>query len=151
MAKKDNPNAAIGSIYVGEHIKQEANYVADWIVGHLRNNTSPDEFKKFWEIYEETEELPTPALLRKRKLITTLSELTFEGLPSLDEFYKIAVNQKATEFITFNNNAYIDIVAIRGYPLGKDIATQVLGEKNTRTWTDKDTIEYIGKSYLNRE
>jgi len=146
MAEKYKVNAAISSIYVGEHKEKQAKYVASWMTKHLENKTPSSEFDKLWKKFEDDEEMSAPDLLRKRNLVENLSELEFEAVFP-NELYKIGIENKANRFITFDNNAYIDIVAIRGHPAGKDIAALVLGKENIGEWTDKDTIEYLGKGY----
>lgn len=131
-------NRVIHSIYVGEHRDEEAGEACKYLSRHLKRGMLPDRFSEIWE--ELVEDLES-----KEEWEETLE---FEA-EDLSDLYREAFKGGADGFVVFDNNAYIDIVAIRGKPLGREIALHVLGsEENVGDWTDQDTIDFLGSEYL---
>ncbi|MCD4759840.1 hypothetical protein K8R33_03055 [archaeon] len=144
-------NLAIGSLYVGEHTEEVAVHLTKWMTGQIQKGTSVVDFKSIWNDFVTEEETIVDQRMSQVLGITRgeywLDILDFsEGMP--DELYETAVKNGADRFVTFNNNAFIDIVAIRGHPDGRDIATKVLGEENIKNWSVQDTLDALGADYL---
>lgn len=141
---------AICNIYVGEHVENVAKGLCGFLTNCLVNKMLADKFSDLWDSFldgDDRNDILGYTIVDGEKEYWE-DNLEFEE--DLDFIYKKALNHKADCFITFNNNAYIDIVAIRGHPKPKDIALLVLGSKeNVGDWTDEDTIDFIGEEYLN--
>ncbi len=128
-------------MYVGEHVEEEAKDLCEWLTKCLKDKMPPSQFSQIWNRFledGESEDLPED--------IDTLDFTEAE----LDEIYGQAVQAGADRFLIFYNNAYVDIVALRGHPTGREVALQVLKEEeNVDPLTDEDTREALGKEYLN--
>jgi predicted DNA-binding WGR domain protein len=158
------PNDAICHMYVGEHIERVAQGLCKWLTKCLKEKISPAMFAKNWNSYLEWNltDGEWQDNEQRRKLVPGFTIIEGEkqywednldlSEGELDGIYKEAFEKGAERFITFYNNAYIDIVAIKGTPTGREIALLVLGTKeNVGEWTDNDTREALGDKYLLEE
>lgn len=146
--QSDSTSMVICHAYVGEHVEEVAKGLCRWLTKCLKKKMPVKEFENIWEEFiengGESKKVPGITVVNKKKeyWIDNLDEddLVFDGI------YKKAVEGGADRFITFNNNAYIDIVAIRGKPTPREIALLVLGsEENVGEWADENTADALGK------
>lgn len=139
MVKTNVKNGVIGTIFVGEHVKDLASNLAKWLTQKLNSDfANIDKIWKLFETADTEEELPHGF----PDCEECFESCAFEG--SLAKFYRKAYKNGATRIIIFNNNAYIDLVAIAGNPTPCQIAVAVLGKENVRGWSDDDTQFYLG-------
>lgn len=146
--QSDSASAVICHAYVGEHVVEVAKGLCRWLTKCLKNKMSVKEFEKIWtEFVEDGESKKVPGVtVVSGEKEYWIDNLEFEDDLVFDGIYKKAVEDDADRFITFNNNAYIDIVAIRGKPTPREIALFVLGsEENVGDWTEDDTRDALGK------
>jgi len=143
---------AIASLYIGEHVPDEV--IADicgWATTCIQHGMTPKQFKNVWDKFMEgdDEELGE-ALGQTSAEVSELSspfwlDVTEWGEGELYELYAKAVESGGDRFIWFDNNAYIDIVALRGDPGTRAIEICVLREENCKdekgqwlhTWSNK--------------
>lgn len=125
----------ITNIYVGEHIDDEiAQDFCDWLTDCLHQCMSPEKFKEIWENFENPKEdlekvhVPNGA---KDNALFWLDALTGD-ICDIPDFYETAFINGADHFIWFDNNSYVDIVALRGNPSARAIEIAVLGELNCK-------------------
>lgn len=130
---------AIASLYIGEHVPDEV--VADicgWATACIQHGMTPKQFKSVWNRFmEEGDEDLSDALGRTSAEVSELSsefwlDVTEWGEGELYELYAKAVESGGDRFIWFDNNAYIDIVALRGDPGARAIEICVLSEENCK-------------------
>lgn len=148
--KSSAPNAAICHMYVGEHTEDVAKGLCRWLIKCLQNKMSPSNFAKLWNKFLEEggECRGVPGKTGEEYWIDVLEFAEDD----LDRIYKEAFEKGAERFVTFNNNAYIDIVAIKGTPPGREIALLVLKtKKNVGKWTDDDIRDALGDEYFLEE
>jgi len=137
------PNTAICNMYVGEHVWEEAKGLCKWLTQCLKEKMSPPDFAKLWNKFQEEGEC---------RGVPGSAEDFEMGEDDLDRIYLEAFKQGADRFIVFDNNAYVDIIAVCGVPTGKEIALLVFEpEKNVGKWTDQNTIEALGNEYFWKE
>lgn len=125
-------NRVVCNTYVGEHVEEEAILACKWLMKCLQKNMSAKEVEELEDKYFDGDEEEVP-----KDIIEWWEVLQWEELMPA-EFYKKAKEGGADRFIFFNNNSYIDIVAIQGLPKAKDIGDAVLGAENN---VDSDTEE----------
>lgn len=145
----------IDHIYIGEHVEEIAFHLCNWLLENIKNGITPKIFKRRWDyFYWETDNLSTktiPGITKVKEYeLYWKDELDLDHPDYFSIFYKNAYNKGTTEFIVFNNNSYISLVAIKGKPFPKDIGVFVLGKENVSTWTKMDTLEFL-KSYFLEE
>ena len=124
--------AAIDSLYIGEHVPNKVvQDICGWATACIQNGMTPKQFENIWNkfIDEEDEDL-AEALGRTGE--DFWSDVTEWGEGELYELYAKAVENGGDRFIWFDNNAYIDIVALRGDPGARAIEICVLGEENCK-------------------
>src|SRR3989338_11151160 len=113
---------------------------------------TPKQFKNVWSKFmgEEDENLSDALGRTSAKVLESSSEFWLDvtewGEGELHDLYAKAVENGGDRFIWFNNNAYIDIVALRGDPGARAIQVCVLTEKNckdaeTGKWLDEWPVE----------
>ena len=142
-----NADAAICTMYVGEHVEDIAKKLCIWLTKCLTEKMSPSRFSEIWtEITEEMEsEYVSGASLEGWLDLLDFSE------DNLDDIYKQAFQEGADRFLIFYNSAFVNIVALRGHPSGREVALMVLKEEeNVDPWSDEDTCEALGKEYLKK-
>lgn len=138
----------IAKTYLGEHVKEIAEDICKWLMENINQKISPSIFKRRWSYfwweseYPRTKTIPGITLVNNKELYWR-DELNPDDPDHLPKFYKMAYKEQATKFILFNNNCYIDIVAIKGKPLPEAIAIFVLGAENALPFTEQDSIEYL--------
>lgn len=137
-APVENPGA-IASLYIGEHVPDEvAADICGWATACIQHRMTPRQFKSVWNKFmEEQDGDPWDALGRTSAEVSELSsefwlDVTEWGEGELYELYAKAVESGADRFIWFDNNAYIDIVALRGDPGARAIEICVLQEENCK-------------------
>lgn len=134
-------SAAICNTFVGEHTLDVAKGLCRWLTKCLKKKVSPEEFGQNWEEFmekEKSKKVPGITTIMGQKAYW-LEELEFAE-DDLGDIYKKAVEGGADRFITFYNNAFVDIVAIKGKPTPREIALLVLvSEENVGDWTEEDT------------
>ena len=144
----DNPTA-IASLCIGEHVPDEI--VADicgWATACIRHGMTPKQFDDVWNrLMEGEDENLSDTLGRTSAEVSELSsefwlDVTEWDEGELYELYTKAVENGGDRFIWFNNNAYIDIVAIRGDPGARAIEVCVLQEENCKDKTGKWLSEW---------
>ena len=144
-------NVAIVCMNVGEHVWAVAKGLCKWLTKCLQEKIPPSAFTKMWDKYEYMDEargVTGFTVIDGEREYWDILEFE-EELPA---FYLKAYEQKAEEVIRFDNNSYIDIVAIRGTPPSKTVAELVLTKENVGDeWTEEDTKNCLGDEYLARE
>ena len=143
---------AIASLYIGEHVPDEV--IADicgWATACIQHGMTPKQFKNVWSKFmgEEDENLSDALGRTSAKVLESSSEFWLDvtewGEGELHELYAKAVENGGDRFIWFDNNAYIDIVALWGNPGARAIEICVLQEENCKdkkgqwlhTWSNK--------------
>src|SRR3989338_5017262 len=99
---------------------------------------TPKQFKNVWSKFmgEEDENLSDALGRTSAKVLESSSEFWLDvtewGEGELHELYAKTVENGGDKFIWFDNNAYIDIVALRGNPGARAIEIGVLQEENCK-------------------
>lgn len=131
--------AAIGSLYIGEHVPDEVvQDICGWATVCIQHGMTPKQFKNVWSKFMEEDEGLTEAFGRTEVTVGTATteefwlDVTEWGEGELYELYAKAVENGGDKFIWFDNNAYIDIVALRGDPGARAIEISVLQEENCK-------------------
>lgn len=137
----------IAKIYIGEHIEEIAAHLCKWLFSCIKEKYKPSEFKIEWNYFWwESDDYTTKKIPGITKINDNVlywkDHLEMDDPDYFPTFYELAYKENVTEFIIFNNNSYIDIVAIRGKPSPKDIGTFVLAEY-ALPWEEEDTLEYL--------
>ena len=119
---------AIASLYIGEHVPDEVvQDICGWATACLRYKMTPKKFESVWnKLMEEDEEL-TEALGKTGEEFWL--DVTEWGEGYLSDLYATAVKGNGTHFVGFDNNSFIDIVALRGDPGAQAIKDFVLREQ----------------------
>lgn len=152
--------AAIASSYIGEHVPDTMiQDMCAWMTACLQFGMSPKQFKSVWnrfldggddelesalgqvhakftdyssgsdeETSEQDKKIDRMLKERESEYWQDMTEELFE----LGDLYAVAVEKGGDRFIWFNNNAYIDIVAVRGNPGARAIEVCVLKEENCK-------------------
>lgn len=135
VAPTANPKA-IGSLYIGEHVPYGVvRDICGWATACIQHKMTPKQFKSVWRKFmEQKDEKFVEALSRTSSEIGEFwSEFWLDetewGEGDLDELYAKAVKNDGDKFIWFDNNAYIDIVALCGNPGARAIEICVLTEE----------------------
>lgn len=111
------PDEAICAFYIGEHTEDVAPSICKWLTECLQRGITPEQFVSNWEHFEENEWEPTemvPGITEAGAAWVSHDFLT--NLHESQEKYRIAYERGADRFIPLNDNAFIDIVAIKGSP-----------------------------------
>ena len=138
--------AAIASLYIGEHVPDEVTQdVCGWATTCLQQGMTPKQFKSVWSKFLDGGDEEIEEALGQTGDEPWL-DVTEWGEGDLHDLYAKAVENGGDRFIWFNNNAYIDIVALRGDPGARAIQVCVLTEKNckdaeTGKWLDEWPVE----------
>ncbi|MBI2669568.1 MAG: WGR domain-containing protein [Candidatus Yanofskybacteria bacterium] len=140
--QSDSNSLVICHSYVGEHTEEVAKGLCRWLTKCLKKKMPVIEFEKIWMEFRENDEgakaVPGFTIVYGEKEYWS-DNLDFSEDLVLDSIYKKAVEKGADRFITFNSNGFTDIVAIRGKPTPREIATLVLGsEENARYQIEED-------------
>ena len=128
---ESRPPTAIAAVQVGEHTTEVAESVATWLTECLQKKMAPSHFKKIWERHFEGED--------GEDSITAVGEVPgktpdgehywedeLENSYEITALYRKAVRNEADKFITFDDNAFVSIVALRGDPGAAEIEKCVL-------------------------
>lgn len=117
------PPTAIAAVQVGEHTKEVAESVATWLTECLQKKMAPSHFKKIWERHFEGEDreeedgiTPVGEVPSKTPDGEHYWEDELENSYEIIALYHKAVRNEADKFITFDDNAFVSIVALRGDP-----------------------------------
>lgn len=123
---------AIGSLCIGEHVPDGVvQDICVWLTACIRHGMAPKQFKNIWVKFTEEEDEDLAEALGWTGEDAWLDVTEWgEGEPY--ELYAKAVENGGDRFIWFDNNAYIDIVALRGDPGARAIEICVLGEENCK-------------------
>lgn len=128
---------AICSLYIGEHVPDEVvQDICGWATACIQHGMTPKQFKNVWNKFMEDEDLEG-ALGRSSAQVAAWEsdfwlDVTDWGEGELYELYARAVENGGDRFIWLDNNAYIDIVALRGDPGARAIEICVLWEENCK-------------------
>ncbi len=126
-------NIALFSLYVGEHVaclednEEVAEHFCNWLNKCLDSKMKLQYFNKIIEEIEENDNIG----------VTSKEEYWIDCLENYDEiipFYTRAIKEKADRFMIYNNNSYIDLVAIKGNPNARAIEICVLGKDKKGNW-----------------
>ncbi|MBI3957040.1 MAG: WGR domain-containing protein [Candidatus Kerfeldbacteria bacterium] len=136
-AAPDGAPVAIGSLYIGEHVPDEViQDICGWATACLQHGMTLEQFRNVWDRFltgedEELENALGETLVEVSELSSPIwLDVTDWSEGELYELYAKAVESGGDRFIWFDNNAYIDIVALRGDPGARAIEVCVLDEKN---------------------
>lgn len=128
-----NSSTAIAAVQVGEHTIEVAESVATWLTECLQKKMLPSHFKKIWERHFEGEDreegdgfTPVGEVPGKTPDGEHYWEDELENSDDIIALYRKAVRNEADKFITFNDNAFVSIVALRGDPGAAEIEKCVL-------------------------
>ena len=119
---------AIASLYIGEHVPEPMiEGLCHWMTCCLRHAMPVRQFRRVWSrlMGDQDDDALNAALS------TTAEECWVDHIDSsegsIDDLYAQAVAEHGTHCIWYNNNAYVDIVALRGDPGEYAIEQVVLG------------------------
>jgi len=130
---------AIDSVYIGEHVSDDViRDICGWATACIRHGMTPKQFKSVWNKFLDVDDEFAEVLGRihihvgdKTREVFWLDETEWcEG--NLYDLYAKAVENGGDKFVWFDNNSYIDIVALRGNPGARAIEICVLQEKNCK-------------------
>ena len=137
-APATNP-AAISSLFIGELVPNEIiKDICGWLTACIQHGMTPKQFKRVWNIFLEEEDEELEEALGRTSAIVEKTESEFwkdrtvGEADDLDELYAKAVENGGDRFVWYDNNAYIDIVALRGDPGAQSIQLCVLHEENCK-------------------
>ena len=132
----DTDHAALASLYIGEYYTPVlCDDLCAWMTACLVHAMTPRQFSHTWgRLVDQEDEALQEALGRTHEdpdddesdmyWIDTIEE--GEGL--LSDLYATAYKAGGTHFLWYNQNCYVDIVAMRGDPGAAAIERVVLGE-----------------------
>lgn len=130
----------IETIYIGEHVGEIAKDMCKWLRNCLHIKLSPSRFRRIWTRYLESEEASSNtfglSIIDGEECYWNDALDLSEG--DLCEFYERSNKMKADQFLVFNNNAYINIVSVKGHPTYLEIADVVLGMENIQGMTENE-------------
>lgn len=133
------PSTAIVAVQVGEHTTEVAESVATWLTECLQKKMTPSHFKKIWERHFEGEDgegeddtTPVGEVPGKTPDGEHCWEDELENSYEITALYHKAVRNEADKFITFDDNAFVSIVALRGDPGAAEIEKCVVGADDVR-------------------
>lgn len=123
--ERSDSSKVIGALYVGEHVQEITAHLAKWLTECLEKGIAPSDFKNMWERYLEDEHSSTDEVPGKSMTSDEGEQYWEDHLEDLDEIpdlYSKAVRGKADRFTFFDNNSYMDIIAVRGNPQQRAIS-----------------------------
>ena len=125
----DKPEA-IASLFVGEHITEPlADDFCSWLTCCLIHHMPARQFRRVWQrlmVDQDDDEL-TEALGMTGK--DCWPDCIGPGEGEVDDLYATAQAGHATHFLWYNNNCYLDIVALKGDPGAEAIERCVYGQE----------------------
>ncbi len=128
---------AISSTCIGKHVPDEITRdLCGWLTACIQHGMTPAQFKKVWDKFTLEYALDGLGLTYPNDGDLELCWLEGEtdiAAANIDRLYAKACEQGADRFVWVNNNAFIDVVALRGNPGARAIEVCALDEENCKT------------------
>jgi|GEM_PF-6295091 len=127
----DNPQV-VGRLMEGEHTEKQVETLVRWLTGCIFAKISPEDFEKAWDRRGDEDDFFD-------WLYPDDDGSQIEDFFGISDFYREALEKGADRFIFVDDNAFIDILALKGDPGAKAIMSDFFEERE-----NDEEVAYIG-------
>ena len=118
-------SSVIDTLFVSEHADHDClSHLCRWLTEKAQEGMPADKFRKIWDEFLEEEE--DHHLVPDGTWIDLFEDIEIYDLPDL---YETALNHDVDKFTSFNDNAFMYILAVRGNPTTEEINEAIADDR----------------------